>query len=129
MDIGKKIMKFPDGKGGFILKKRDESGIWVEVTEEDPRTASVKAEEGTKPEPPKSMKRKRGNSPAKEDDTSALISVTLRFSKAFEEELEDFVRWKSFTERKRCSKTSVIREALESMYRKHPGFTEYRNKR
>jgi len=128
MESADKIIRFPDGKGGFILKRRDASGAWVALDGEKPVEEATSAGSATETAASPSMKKKTGAKSVSFGESPARC-IGVRIPPDLEEDLDDFVRWKSFTSRERVTKSSAVREAVECLFKKYPGFKEYRKRR
>ena len=120
-----RILKFPDGKGGIIYKKRTASGVWEIVNEDGSPKESVIPEPSPVIESPSE---KPARKTASKKKTRKTIGMYLQVPEPYAEGFDEFILWKAFTSHERVRRGDVITEALELLFRKYPGFKEYRNK-
>lgn len=128
------IIKFPDRERGFIWKKRDESGKWVEVNEDgtpvSQEASPQKPQEDLEspPDSPSLPMKERRVKKRKKAKMPGLVTG-IRFSREMLEDLDDFIIWKNYTGRVHRTRADIIEEALELLMKKNTGFAEYRKKR
>ena len=118
------ILKFPDGKGGFIFKRRNPSGGWTQVNEDGNPIPALEKEAPLKEETSFPVKEKR--KATTKGKTPESRGVYVHISESASEGLSDFVLWKGFKTHSKVNKGEVIEEALELLFRKYPEFKEYR---
>jgi len=127
-----KVLRFPDRERGFIWKKRDPSGKWVEVNEdgsplESPDVGPEAAQEADIPSQPQRRRPSKGKKAAKGIQVRSGISILM--TPEMLEDLDDFILWKGYSTRVRLSRADVITEALELLMKRSAGFSEYRKHR
>lgn len=119
------VIKFPDGKGGYIWKKMDSSGNWVEVNEDGSPIIPIEKEEPPKTVDRSPVKKKAGRPTSRKGAKGVFICL----SPSCMERFVDFVHWRSLSEHRDFSKSDIIEEALVLMFRKYPAFSRSEEKK
>lgn len=123
----KKVFKFPDGKGGFILKILGDDEKWHLCDSEGNYLEEEEKKEKKELEPSSKVKKAKGQRP--EEKSSASVRLSVSASKENGRLINDYIHWRSLEGHEYFSRSNFMVKATIAAINKDQEFSEYMKKK